>query len=975
MAAPSNKLWILRDSSGKVIGPYGFEAIQQLIARGAITGDEMIAQHPGQKWVELATLPEFYDLILEAMEQNGDVSVIGVAEKMEANTVIDTRIQPPSAPQSKQEKKGDSGAETVVADVSHFSDFTRTLRTGLLNLTKSIRGTASNEAPPPPKKPFDRSKYVPIDNRIPTMTTNGSSFEPKVQAKLPSIDLKVFRLILVSALLVGVAFYIYESDLSVDEVGSDGKIRLLAPGEKSGFLTPDESKAYLMKVKAAFERDNTSDWIEAQNILVKLAEAEPTNTQVREFLCFTHKQLWPYAYQDAEDLQVLNHMAQTTRALNPSERHGKSCELVRTWLSGKFQEAKSLLEQLMQESPNFEFFVWLKTDMLISESDFINGQGFASSLVAVWPDFIPGKILLVQAYMGTGRYQEAREVLMEVLQKNPNHKVTKLMLGEIEYRNFQQEDRAWELLISGIKSSELVPRAVEVRAYTTLALLSEKRGDLSAAKNFAEKGFALSPTNEGLRALVKRLGGSDKNFNEVARTNELIALGDQYARSGDCLAAQAQFRAAFDLNPKQPVAAVKAARCLYKVNQILQAFDYLKRAIKENPEYFPAYTLLADYYSQKYDFSSAMGILNQARAFSTEAYEIYKGYALVELRKNNFAGALGYINRAIGIYSTDPEAFVIVSKAQLGANQPKEAMAAAQKAIEIDPLNSEGQIAYGQSLAVLQGDAAGIEFFKKIIAENKYVIEYRLALANLLRDMDRFNDALPIYEEILAIDIKNKKAQIGLGESLSGVGKVELALSAFLLAATYDPSDPEPVIKAGILYLDSGRYGPAIDQFERALVINKNYPKAYYYIGKAAFMSGDFDKALDAAMGERRANPNIVDSYLLAAEVYMVKRKYTQCTTEFQQAIKLQPQGAENYVKLARCYRLSGSHDVAASMLDIAAEKESGYADLYKERGALYQAQGDKEAAVRSYEKYLALSPNAVDKSDIEALMSQLSLR
>jgi tetratricopeptide (TPR) repeat protein len=688
-----------------------------------------------------------------------------------------------------------------------------------------------------------------------------------------------------------------------------------------------------------------------------------------------HKELWPYAYQYSEDLQVLTHMAQTTRALNPSVRHGRTCELVRTWLTGKFQEAKGQLELLIQEFPNISFYIWLKTDMLISENDFINGQGFASSLVAIWPEFTRGKILSVQASIGIGRVQEAREKLAQVLRQNPSHKVAKLLLGDIEFRHFQQEEKAWELLVTGMNSPELVPRQINVMAYTTLALLSEKRGDMASARKYAENGFELNPTNEMLRGLVKKFGGSDQNFNEAARTQELVALGDQYVRSGDCLGAQAQYRAAFDLNPQHPVAAVKAARCLYKINQIFQAFEYLKRAIKANPEYFPAYTLLADYYSQKFDFNSAMGVLNQARAYSTEAYEIYKGYALVELRKNNFVGSMGYITRAISIYSTDPEAYVIMSKAQLGAGQAKESFQAAQKAIEIDAINVDAHIAYGQSLAVLQGENTGIEYLRKLVIENKYVIEYKMALAALLTELERFSEALPLYEEVVAIDTKNKKAQMGLGESLSGIGKVEAALSAYLLAATFDPTDPEPVVMAGLLYMDTSRLDPAIQQFERALVINKNYPKAYYYIGKAAFMKGDLQKALDSALSERRANPNIVESYLLAAEIYMVTRKYTQCTTEYQEAIKIRPQGGDNYVKLARCYRLSGSYDVAQSMLDIAAEKESGYAEIYKERGALYQAQGEKETALKAYEKYLALSPNAVDKKTIEDLMSQLTVR
>jgi tetratricopeptide (TPR) repeat protein len=111
------------------------------------------------------------------------------------------------------------------------------------------------------------------------------------------------------------------------------------------------------------------------------------------------------------------------------------------------------------------------------------------------------------------------------------------------------------------------------------------------------------------------------------------------------------------------------------------------------------------------------------------------------------------------------------------------------------------------------------------------------------------------------------------------------------------------------------------------------------------------------------------------AEIYSATRKYSLCTAEYQQAIRLQPQRASIYVKIARCYRLSGSFDVASSMLEIAIQKESGYPDIYKEKGATFQALGEYGTAYAAYEKYLALSPNAVDKSEIEMLMGTMQSR
>lgn len=961
----------------KLMGPYSREALEQLIARGAISGEEEIAVHPDGHWVPIATLPEFYDLILAAMESEGKKlnSPESAIAKMEANTILAVDDQKMKRPKARPEKELEA---TRIADLTHVTEFTKAIFSGVSKISETIKksiGLEATKAVPPSvvlKKTFDHSKFVPIDTKIPTMTMNDDKIRPTGE---DSERRPWLGLLAVALGLLGGGYFIFQEMFAEKTVLREGKLHLLAPTGESAVLSAEESKTYMMRIKRAFERSNSSDWIEAQNLLVKVAEAEPTNTDVREKLCMTYKELWPYAYQDAEDLQVLNFMVQSTRALNVSVSHSRTCEFMRSWLTGKFQEAKGQLETLLQEFPNNVFYIWLKAELLLSENDFINGQGFASSLLTIWPEFSRGKILSVHLNIGLGKFQEARELLGQILEQYPDHREAKLILGDIEFRNFQQDDRAWDLLVSAMKSEEFVPKETLVSAYSVLALLSEKKGDFSAAREFAEKGYALNPTNENLRDLVYRLGGNDKKVSEISRTQEIVALGDQYARTGDCLAAQAQYRAAFDLNPKYPQAAVKAARCLNSINQIFQSFEYLKRAIQSNPQYFPAYTLLADYYSQKFDFASASGILNQARAYSSEAYEIYKGYALVELRKNNFTGAIGYINRAIGIYSTDPECYVILSKAQLGIGNAKEALQTAQKAIEIDSVNIDAHVAYGQAVGVVQGESTGLDYFRKLVAENKYILEYKLAYANALLALERYNEALPVFQEVLSLDPKHKKAQLGLGDCLSGLGKIEESLAAFLLAATFDPTDPEPIVKAGLLYLDTSRLDIAVQQFERALMINKNYPKAYFYIGKAAFLMGDLKKALEAAMAERRANPNLVDSYLLAAEVYWIKEKYPECTAEYQQAIKLRPQGGELYVKLARCHRKSGSLDVAQSMLDIAAEKESGYADIYKEQGALFQAQGDKAAAVKAYEKYLALSPNAVDKNVIESLMRDLSLR
>ena len=111
----------------------------------------------------------------------------------------------------------------------------------------------------------------------------------------------------------------------------------------------------------------------------------------------------------------------------------------------------------------------------------------------------------------------------------------------------------------------------------------------------------------------------------------------------------------------------------------------------------------------------------------------------------------------------------------------------------------------------------------------------------------------------------------------------------------------------------------------------------------------------------------------MAAEIYSSLRDYQKCAAEYQLALKLRSQGADIYVRIAKCYRLSGNLDVAENMLNIAAGQESGYADIYKEQGAVYEQKGDKRAAAQAYTKYITLSPNAPDRREIESRISVLA--
>lgn len=949
--------WVVKTGKGQVKGPYSTEAILKMIGEGVFSGQEMISKLPDGQWTQISREPAFYDKLLEALEGIVDVDP-QKAQKMEAETVI---IRPPKAPRPQESTISPPTFEGVLPKSNNKVDI---YEQGQIAPARTPISTVSNNV---------ENSVIELSN----MTEDAKKAMIK-NLRVPAIILTVLLLVFVYFLL--------------DDGPADGeKIHLLAPKKPTATLSDDQVRAKLSEALLAIEQDTFESYYSAQNKLVSIVEGSPLNIEVRALLCVVYKELWPYSYQDAQDIRTVAGLTQATRALNVVSPFGQVCEAVKLMTSGRYKEAKGVVEATLESNEPFSLLpvlYSLKAELLEGEKDFMNAAPYYEKAAQLWDKWLHPQAALGRIYMEQGDFPSAAAVLGKVIKKNPRHREAKIQLGVIEYKGFKKIDSAYEYLHTALDTNGRVNQLVESAGYGVLAEIYLLRGEKRKALDVAQKGFSLNPNNSELRQLVIRLGGSDKIKGEKGQNNELLYLGDQYVRQGDYLAAQAEFKAAFESDPKNGTAAMKAAKALWQLNQSFEAIEWLNKAIRAEPKLLSAYVLQADYMSQRFDFIGATQVLTKATRLAPTNYEVLRGLALLEYRKNNMQGAINYAVRAMKNYDGDIETYILLSKAngvlarsimplnkreiERKENAAKDAIRYATKAVEIDATNPEAQITYAKTLAQANGVDSGIAYLMELIKRFSYTLEYRVALAEVYKTEDRYTQAKDIYSRILEVEPRNKKAWLGLGESEKALGLNDKALKAFFAAAVLDPTDGEALFQAGKLYLETSRFDEAIQQFKRVQRLNPNYPRTWYYIGKSAFSAGDFATALEASKSEKRLNPNVADSYILAAEVYTARKQFGECAGEYSQAMKLRPQGAEIYVKAATCYRQSGSFDVAEDMLALAADRESGYAEIYREQGALYELRGDARSAARAYNKYLGLSPNAPDRGEIESKLSRL---
>jgi tetratricopeptide (TPR) repeat protein len=294
----------------------------------------------------------------------------------------------------------------------------------------------------------------------------------------------------------------------------------------------------------------------------------------------------------------------------------------------------------------------------------------------------------------------------------------------------------------------------------------------------------------------------------------------------------------------------------------------------------------------------------------------------------------------------------------------QDAYSFALKAIELDSTNVEAQINYAKVIATRQGVDEGGDYLKELIKKYPKIHEYRIALAEVYIEEERYKQASELLEKVLAMNENNKKAHMLVAKCYNQLGFSDKATGEYLKASYLDPSDAEPIFEVARIQLETSHLNEAKNQFERVIKLNSKFPRAHLFLGRTYLLNGNFIEAEKNAEAEKKLYPNLIDSYLLVGEIKFASKNYSECAAEYAKATNAGSQPVYIYVRAARCYRLSGQIDMAQGFLDIAAERESGYEEIYKEQGALFEARGDRPAAIRSYCKYLELSPNSKDKQE-----------
>jgi tetratricopeptide (TPR) repeat protein len=318
-----------------------------------------------------------------------------------------------------------------------------------------------------------------------------------------------------------------------------------------------------------------------------------------------------------------------------------------------------------------------------------------------YPDSLPIADELALVLMLQGRVDEAYKIFDLALEKHPNDEPTQILYLRVLVTSHSDKAPAlaqdllgkypgqWEVLyLNAVNASEdgdyprtrdLVARSIAInpdyaQAQTLLGSALAKLGDLTGAKEHLQRAIRIGDgepeTHYDLARVLQSLGDAEGAADQLhtyqrlktAQSNKAQAAGkaeiaDQQVTTGDPAKAVSLYREALESDPDEPLLYYKLAKALEKTNDIAGERTALERALALNPNLPEAQNQM--------------------------------GYLVV--RQGNSAKAELHFRAAVRASPSYVVAWINLAATLASESKWQEARQAADRALEIDPDNTEAR--------------------------------------------------------------------------------------------------------------------------------------------------------------------------------------------------------------------------------------------------------------------------------------------
>lgn len=437
-----------------------------------------------------------------------------------------------------------------------------------------------------------------------------------------------------------------------------------------------------------------------------------------------------------------------------------------------------------------------------------------------------------------------------------------------------------------------------------------------------------------------------------------------------------------------------------KLNNRNDALELFNTALKVNPSFATAYDNIGIVEMMNGNLDAAEANFMKAMKFNSHNPTAWYHMAQVETRRGNYSKALTWVNHSIHVNPNSSPALTLQGELYLKQGNQAAAINSFKKAQIVKPENSRPYM----NLATIYENRADEEFameqLKTALAINPNNKESKLRIANMALHIRKYDQALDYFSKLVGDENYNDDAVIGLANTYYEMAKergenngittnkeVYLAYDYINKAIEQCPEDlelhlaklklarlvhQEPLSRDSLNYIIQAAGSNLMDSVIKG--------EAYLALGREKDAVYTFENAINFS--------DSVQDDLYLAEILVHNKQFRTARVALQKALMKEPNNiiAQNGIRYINLCETKSNE-----FFDIAQRQyqQNNYAsaieycnraiDFYhnspqiaKLKAMSYEKELNYRGAVKYYQQYLAMSPNAADKDEINKKIDKI---
>jgi tetratricopeptide (TPR) repeat protein len=173
-----------------------------------------------------------------------------------------------------------------------------------------------------------------------------------------------------------------------------------------------------------------------------------------------------------------------------------------------------------------------------------------------------------------------------------------------------------------------------------------------------------------------------------------------------------------------------------------------------------------------------------------------------------------------------------------------------------------------------------------------------------------------------------------------------------------NPADPKTYYSKGNELFEQGEYEKAIENYNKALLLNPAFSECYFNKGLCYYNLKNFDQSIAEYTKALEFDPQNPIIYNNRGDAYYRKQDFQNAILDYDKAISLNKEYLKAYYNRGLAYACLEEYDKAVEDFSKVIEINPEFADAYHVRGLAYEFLNKFDEAIKDFEKALSLNPS-----------------